>query len=512
DRLREAGTTAEAEAFQNQVGQLVEKQRNEEAERAERERWISRIRVTSTLWAGHVVFWAALIVLYPRYRWVQAVFFWNPWVRTVSGLVYVPWLITLVPFLRRRLLRPFQDSLIPYQFTHEFQGESYFAGSRIKSTRDGHPITVPATEYLAPPLSGPRVIEAPSGFGKTTLLQWFVRQPGGPRVLLRATECGQGVMPAIQKLLLGVAADEKFLQTLVYSSGLDVIIDGLNEADPETRVHITTFVNTLFKGNYLLTTQPLLGFKVPRAAEVWKLQPLAPDQVATFLNQQWPRVEPTAATAVTRDLYESRVRALVGEVGEPCGPDQFGLSTPLDAALVADLLARGVDPDLDNLVAQHVRLARDSFREITPAREPEFDRVGARALERIRSGLATLDLTGLEKEGDALVQRKLLESLCNRPENGSNRLQDKALRLDHRFGRNLILYLGFRSIAQRLYSLTTGASTISGTTESGITSSPFPWRTRRPRWLCGVIRDSPACSSSCRKRSTRRPRTNSVRS
>jgi hypothetical protein len=44
-----------------------------------------------------------------------------------------------------------------------------------------------------------------------------------------------------------------------------------------------------------------------------------------------------------------------------------------------------------------------------------------------------------------------LESLCNRPENGSNRLPDKALRLDHRFGRNLILYLGFRSIAQRLF-------------------------------------------------------------
>ncbi|HEX4607743.1 MAG TPA: hypothetical protein VH092_05995, partial [Urbifossiella sp.] len=47
------------------------------------------------------------------------------------------------------------------------------------------------------------------------------------------------------------------------------------------------------------------------------------------------------------------------------------------------------------------------------------------------------------------VPADALESLCNRPENGSNRLQDKALRLDHRFGRNLILYLGFRSIAQR---------------------------------------------------------------
>ncbi|HEX4610225.1 MAG TPA: hypothetical protein VH092_18680 [Urbifossiella sp.] len=30
------------------------------------------------------------------------------------------------------------------------------------------------------------------------------------------------------------------------------------------------------------------------------------------------------------------------------------------------------------------------------------------------------------------------------------------MRLDHRFGRNLILYLGFRSIAQRLYYFEAG--------------------------------------------------------
>ncbi|HEX4607165.1 MAG TPA: hypothetical protein VH092_03085, partial [Urbifossiella sp.] len=50
-----------------------------------------------------------------------------------------------------------------------------------------------------------------------------------------------------------------------------------------------------------------------------------------------------------------------------------------------------------------------------------------------------------DRRGQAVVPGRPLESLCNRPENGSNRLQDKALRLDHRFGRNLILYLGFRS-------------------------------------------------------------------
>ncbi|MDY3555543.1 hypothetical protein R5W24_004686, partial [Gemmata sp. JC717] len=409
--LREGSVLAEADAFKKQVEQLEEKKRKENEERNARQRWIDRFWIASGLWAGHIAFWGALIFLYPRYRWVQAVFFWNPYVRTISGLVYVPWVITLVPFLRRRLLEPFQGSLIPYQFLHDFQSESYFAGSRITSRLDGKDVEKTATEYLAPPLSGARVIEAPSGFGKTTLLQWFVRQPGGPRVLLRAVECDEGeegVLKAIQKLVQGIAADEKFLRTLVYAGGLDVIIDGLNEATPETRVHITKFVNTLFRGNYLLTTQPLPGFKVPRAAEVWKLQPLAGDQVAGFLLQQWSRVQPAAATkGVTQEAYEGRVRALIKELGQPTGPEPFGISTPLDAMLTTDLLAQGVEPDLYNLVAQHVLLARDTFRASAPAQEPKFGQIGERARDRIKNGKA-LDLTGLERERDALTHRKLL--------------------------------------------------------------------------------------------------------
>ena len=328
--------------------------------------------------------------------------------RRIAGLVYVPWVITLVPFLRRRLLRPFQTNLIPDRFQHEFQRDSYFAQSRITAIREGHTVSRLANEYLKPPLRGPRVIEAPSGYGKTTLLQWFVQQPGNPRVVLRATECDQGVMKAIQRCVQGIAKDEAFLQTLVYSGGLDVIIDGLNEASPETRGQIGTFVNDYFRGNYLLTTQPLLGYRIPRAAELCKLQPLAADQVQTFLLGQWPRVQTTAAHGVSQEQYATAVRKLVDEVDPEAGPDRFGLATPLDAALVADLIAQNVEPDLNNLIAQHVSLARDSFRAIAPAQEPAFERVGERALELVRGQKPKLDLGGLEGERDALVERKLL--------------------------------------------------------------------------------------------------------
>jgi HEAT repeat protein len=378
------------------------------------DRWrkaIEYLKATSAIWAGHVLFWVALVAVYPYSRWVQAIFFWNPWVRRITGLVYVPLVITLVPFLRRRLLRPFQPNLIPDRFQHEFEEDSYFAQSRITATRDGHPVTRFANEYLKPPLRGPRVIQAPSGYGKTTLLQWFVRQPGDPRVVLRAAECDQGVMKAIQQCVQGIARDEAFLQTLVFSGGLDVIIDGLNEASPETRGQIGTFVDDHFRGNYLLTTQPLLGYKIPRAAELWKLQPLAPDQVQAFLLGRWPRVNSTAAAhAVSHDQYEAAVRKLLEDVDPQAEPAQFSLATPLDAALVADLIVQNVEPDLNNLIAQHVSLDRASFRESAPAREPAFERVGERALEMTREQKPKLDLAGLERECDALLKRKLLIS------------------------------------------------------------------------------------------------------
>ena len=58
----------------------------------------------------HVAFWLALIFAYPKFPQIQAIFFWNPWVRRIGGMGYVGFLLTWVPFLRRKLLQPFQPS------------------------------------------------------------------------------------------------------------------------------------------------------------------------------------------------------------------------------------------------------------------------------------------------------------------------------------------------------------------------------------------------------------------
>ena len=55
----------------------------------------ARDRFTSALWwiigimAAHGGLWVVLLWLYPRQTWVQAVFFWNPWVREITRLASV---------------------------------------------------------------------------------------------------------------------------------------------------------------------------------------------------------------------------------------------------------------------------------------------------------------------------------------------------------------------------------------------------------------------------------------
>ncbi|MEH2120783.1 hypothetical protein [Nostoc sp.] len=60
----------------------------------------------------HAAFWLLLIFAYPKFPQVQAIFFWNPWVRRILGVGYVGFLLAWIPFFRRKLFEPFKPSLL----------------------------------------------------------------------------------------------------------------------------------------------------------------------------------------------------------------------------------------------------------------------------------------------------------------------------------------------------------------------------------------------------------------
>ena len=102
-------------------------------------------------------------------------------------------------------------------------------------------------------------------------------------MFLPARRCENGVLEAIQAKLLGMARDADFLRQLVHSGAIDICIDGLNEVSADTRARITDFVEQYFKGNVVLTTQPM-EWTPPATARVYRLLPLAREQIETFLG------------------------------------------------------------------------------------------------------------------------------------------------------------------------------------------------------------------------------------
>ncbi len=336
---------------------------------------------TRTVIFSHMVFWAVLIFAYPKSSQVQAIFFWNPWVRRILGVGYVGFLLTWVPFLRHRLLAPFRASLIADAGLQNLPAaQTYFPSSEVipRNGSDRQPL---------PAIKGQIILEGESGLGKTMFLRYLVKSSKRNIVYLTAKRCEKGVIEAIQaKLLLGDTVetnflkDKNFLRNLIYSGAIDVCIDGLNEVTADTRAKITQFVEQNFKGNILLTTQPLIEWNPPGTANIYTLQPLRPDQIKQFLlSRPLPKdahIKDTEyANACEELLSKFNLKTLPPGQSSPSAANSLNLpaeeaiaikrvlSNPMDLTIVAQMLAVGENPDLFNLQNQQYQIMAADYEK-----------------------------------------------------------------------------------------------------------------------------------------------------
>ncbi len=86
---------------------------------------------------SHLLLWCVLIFFYPHSQAAQTFIFWNPWARRIMGFGYVGLALTYIPFLRRKLFRPFEKSLRADAGLTEFEEESYFPESYVKKKKSG---------------------------------------------------------------------------------------------------------------------------------------------------------------------------------------------------------------------------------------------------------------------------------------------------------------------------------------------------------------------------------------
>lgn len=328
--------------------------------KTQRDQWLL---FGSSMLFAHATFWLVLITLYPRSVMVQSIFFWNPWIRRFIGLGYIGLALTWIPYLRNILFKPFLDSLLADADLDNFKADTYFRGSQVLTPSGNY---VPITEAI-PQLHGQFYIEGESGLGKSMYLRYLAKSNKRVTVFLPATKCTNGVLDAIRSKLHGPTKDPIFLRNVIYTGGVNICIDGLNEVSADTREKISTFAESYFKGNIIMTTQPL-EWSPPTTVKRYIIQPLARELTREFLLSQYKLIEKTEGLhyGEYEQACQSYLNSAYDEIPLDANAETIRriLSNPMDLTIVAIILAQEQQPDVFHLHSQQYKIFSEDYKRI----------------------------------------------------------------------------------------------------------------------------------------------------
>ena len=335
------------------------------------ESW-SKVRTFAWTWAGHLGFWVLLLFFYPRSPKVQAIFFWNPWVRAITGLGYVGLLLTWVPFLRRRLLAPFAPQLLA-----DADLERFSAGELLRGLRRHHPAYGPARAAAHGPAAAPGTGGAggASGLGKSLFIQYLLQSLGAAgRVPARGAlqERGARGHP-------GEAGGPRPGHHLPAEHHLQRCARHLHRrpqrGDGGDAAGIVQFAERNFHGNILLATQRM-EWTPPTTARLYVLQPLSDERIAEFLASREPLLLGAERARLRGAEYREACEHFVQQALSSEQPEELRramreeLSNPMDLTVIAQMLAEGHSPDLFRLRQQQYELMARDYREVNLAEFP----------------------------------------------------------------------------------------------------------------------------------------------
>ncbi len=367
------------------------------------------VTVLEKLWkviAVQLLLWIALLLFYPTSPQVQAFFFWNRWARKFVGLGYVDFCLTWIPFLRNRLLAPFREDLIADARISDENLKDYFPDIQVK-----HGELVSPISQAIPDVAGQIVLEGESGLGKSIFLRRLASNSTQPAAYLPAENCDHGVFELIQRKLKGKGGDETFLRSIIWSGGLRIVIDGLNEVSVETREKIRRFVDDFPKANVLLATQPML-WKRPPKAKVFRILPLTDDRIQAFLESRYTTF--TQPVALTGAAYDERCREYLSRVlastqsEEDRSAARLVLSNPMDLTTAAQILVGGETPTLKNLQQQQFSAVDHDFRDTHAGQPFPLTQFSDGVYERLLQNEITLDREAFFEPIQALAAHKMV--------------------------------------------------------------------------------------------------------
>ncbi|MCI4669887.1 MAG: hypothetical protein MRZ79_17255 [Bacteroidia bacterium] len=272
--------------------------------------------------------------------------------------------MTRIPWLRRKIFEPFNDDLLSGAFPALWNKEEYYPKADIFSAKDKR--EMPIMETLIP-FEGQALVEGASGLGKTMFLRKVAEDAPQVMVYLAASDCSEGLIPGIQRKLPIAQHDPDFLQALVYAGAIDILIDGLNEISANACARLTNEIVQHFKGNLIMTTQPM-DWEAPASARQYELLPLGEADTREFLATRYPFINRT--DAINESAYKKRCEDYLAEAFDSNLDDDTLkannqiLSNPMDLVLVAQLIARGEKPSLLDLQEQQYQVMAKDFKKV----------------------------------------------------------------------------------------------------------------------------------------------------
>jgi hypothetical protein len=359
---------------------------------------------------GWTLFWTGLIVAFPHSRRIRSVFLFNPKLRNLLSLWFVPVILSLLPPLRRRMLRPFRADLLRDARLDGLDEKNWFPNVFVRTAKgDEENVALAISD-----IRGTTILSGESGLGKSAFLRMFANGLNRSVVFLEATACEKGVEEAIARCVPGLH-DARFLEALIYAKDLAVVIDGLNEASAETRAIIAMFANKAGGPDILIGTQPIEGIYSNRSpfarAAIYDLLPLRYEDISRFLKRLPIRDDPKAR--VHEKDYDEQVERFIRRAirRAPSKEDrsmaELILTNPLDLIYASELIAGGDLPKPYEMIEQAVQLANKSYRKVNGLDLPQLS-IANKCVELRKEKRNWLGPDDLIAEQDVLREYRLL--------------------------------------------------------------------------------------------------------
>jgi hypothetical protein len=359
---------------------------------------------------GWALLWSGFIVAFPHSARIRSIYLFNSKLRDLVSLWFVPVILTVLPPLRRRMLKPFRSDLLKDAQLGSFDEDLWFSNVFV-NTANG---AVENVTLAIADIRGTVILTGESGLGKSIFLRRLANGIKRNVVFLNASACDKGVLEAISQSVPSFQ-NKDFFEGLVYAKDLAVIIDGLNEASAETRILIASFANKAGGPDVLIATQPIEGIYSDRSpfvgAETFELLPLRYEDIAEFLKTRPIRNDATAR--VNGERYDNEVNKFLRKAVKRAASEEersaaeLIVSNPLDLTYASELIARGQLRSPHQLIDQAIKLAHREYRRVHDRDFPEVI-VANKCVELRKEDRNWLKSDELISEQEVLIEFRLL--------------------------------------------------------------------------------------------------------